>query len=49
LTDTTDFKPGLRGEVDIAASATTATSRISRVGSEQTSVTYLERRADLKY
>ena len=49
LTDTTDFKPGLRGEVDIAAVSDNSYFQDFGVGSDQTSVTYLERRADLKY
>ncbi len=49
LTDTTDFKSGLRGEVDIAAVSDNSYFTDFGVGSEQTSVTYLERRTDLKY
>jgi LPS-assembly protein len=47
--DTTDFKPGLRGEVDLAAVSDSTYFEDFGVGSEETSVTYLERRADLKY
>jgi len=47
--NTTDFKPGLRGEVDLAAVSDSAYFEDFGVGSEETSVTFLERRADLKY
>jgi LPS-assembly protein len=47
--DTTDFKSGLRGEVDVAAVSDSTYFEDFGVGSEETSVTYLERRADLKY
>jgi LPS-assembly protein len=49
VTDTTDFKSGLRGEIDIASVSDNSYFEDFGVGSEQTSVTYLERRADLKY
>ncbi len=49
LSDVTDFKRGLRGEVDIAAVSDSSYFENFGVGSEQTSVTFLERRADLKY
>ncbi len=49
VTDTTDFKAGLRGEIDIASVSDNSYFEDFGVGSEQTSVTYLERRADIKY
>jgi LPS-assembly protein len=49
VTDVTDFKRGLRGEVDIAAVSDSSYFENFGVGSEQTSVTFLERRADLRY
>jgi LPS-assembly protein len=49
LTDVTDFKPGLRSDVDIAAVSDSNYFQDFGVGSEQTSVTFLERTADLKY
>jgi len=49
VSEVTDFKRGLRGEVDIAAVSDSSYFENFGVGSEQTSVTFLERRADLKY
>ncbi len=48
-TDTTDFAPGLRAEVDAAAVSDSTYFEDFGVGSEETSVTFLERRGDLKY
>ena len=45
----TDFKPGLRLDADIAGVSDSNYFQDFAVGSDQTSVTYLERRADLLY
>jgi len=47
--NTTDFKSGLRGELDVAAVSDSSYFEDFGVGSEETSVTFLQRRADLKY
>ena len=47
--DITDFEPGLRLDVDVASVSDSHYFQDFAVGSEQTSVTYLERRADLRY
>jgi LPS-assembly protein len=49
LTDITDFKTGLRLDTDIAAVSDSRYFEDFAVGSDQTSVTFLERRADLLY
>jgi LPS-assembly protein len=49
FTDVTDFKPGLRLDTDIAAVSDSNYFVDFAVGSDQTSVTYLERRIDLLY
>jgi LPS-assembly protein len=49
LDNVTDFKPGLRGDVDVAAVSDSNYFQDFGVGSEQTSVTFLQRSADLKY
>jgi LPS-assembly protein len=49
LTDITDFKEGLRLDTDIAAVSDSSYFEDFAVGSDQTSVTFLERRADLLY
>ncbi len=48
-TDVTDFQRGLRFEADIASVSDSNYFQDFAVGSEQTSVTYLERRAEVKY
>jgi len=48
-TDVTDFKRGLRFDADIAAVSDSNYFQSFAVGTEQTSVTFLERRADLLY
>ncbi len=47
--DTTDFREGLRFDADIAAVSDSNYFLDFAVGSDQTSVTYLERRADVLY
>jgi LPS-assembly protein len=47
--DVMDFKAGLRLDVDVASVSDSNYFQDFAVGSEQTSVTYLERRADLLY
>ena len=49
FTDVTDFHPGLRLDADIAAVSDSNYFVDFAVGSDQTSVTYLERRIDLLY
>ena len=49
FTDTTDFKRGLRFDTDIASVSDSQYFEDFAVGSDQTSVTFLERRADLLY
>ena len=49
FTDVTDFHPGLRLDADIAAVSDSNYFVDFAVGSDQTSVTYLERRVDLLY
>jgi LPS-assembly protein len=48
-TDITDIRPGLRFDADIAGVSDSNYFQSFAVGTEQTSVTYLERRADLLY
>jgi LPS-assembly protein len=48
-TDVTDFKRGLRFDADIAAVSDSNYFQSFAVGTEQTSVTFLQRRADLLY
>jgi len=47
FTDTTDFKRGMRFDTDIASVSDSQYFEDFAVGSDQTSVTFLERRADL--
>lgn len=49
LHEITDFKQGLRFDVDIASVSDSNYFQDFAIGSEQTSVTYLERRANLLY
>ena len=49
FTDITDFKEGLRFDTDIASVSDSSYFEDFAVGSDQTSVTFLERRADLLY
>ncbi len=49
FTDITDFKRGLRFDTDIASVSDSKYFEDFAVGSDQTSVTFLERRADLLY
>ena len=49
LRDVTDFKAGLRLDADLASVSDSNYFQDFAIGSEQTSVTYLERRADLLY
>jgi LPS-assembly protein len=49
ITDVTDFEHGLRFETDIASVSDSSYFSDFAVGSEQTSVTFLERRADFLY
>jgi LPS-assembly protein len=49
FTDITDFKRGLRFDTDIASVSDSSYFEDFAVGSDQTSVTFLERRADLLY
>jgi LPS-assembly protein len=49
LTDVTDIRPGLRFDADVAAVSDSNYFVDFAVGSDQTSVTYLERRLDLLY
>ena len=49
FTDTTDFKRGLRFDTDIASVSDSQYFEDFAVGSDQTSVTFLERRADVLY
>ncbi|GAC1672604.1 MAG: LPS-assembly protein LptD [Steroidobacteraceae bacterium] len=49
FTDITDFKTGLRFDADIASVSDSRYFEDFAVGSDQTSVTFLERRADLLY
>jgi LPS-assembly protein len=49
LTDITDFKKGMRFDTDIATVSDSSYFEDFAVGSDQTSVTFLERRADLLY
>jgi LPS-assembly protein len=49
MTDVTDIRPGLRLDVDAASVSDSDYFTDFAVGSEQTSVTYLERRADILY
>jgi LPS-assembly protein len=49
LTDVTDIRPGLRFATDIASVSDSNYFQSFAVGTEQTSVTFLERRADLLY
>jgi LPS-assembly protein len=49
FTDVTDLRPGLRFDTDIATVSDSNYFSDFAVGSEQTSVTYLERRADVRY
>src|SRR5882724_3482091 len=49
FTDVTDLRRGLRFDTDIATVSDSNYFSDFAVGSEQTSVTYLERRADVKY
>ena len=48
-TDVTDIRPGLRFDADIADVSDSNYFQNFAVGTDQTSVTYLERRADLLY
>ncbi|HMH88641.1 MAG TPA: LPS assembly protein LptD [Steroidobacteraceae bacterium] len=48
-TDITDIRPGLRFDADIASVSDSNYFQSFAVGTEQTSVTFLERRADLLY
>ena len=49
FTDITDFKTGMRFDTDIASVSDSKYFEDFAVGSDQTSVTFLERRADLLY
>jgi LPS-assembly protein len=49
FTDTTDFRRGMRFEADIADVSDSNYFQDFAVGSDQTSVTFLERRADVLY
>jgi LPS-assembly protein len=49
FTDITDFKRGMRFDTDIASVSDSRYFEDFAVGSDQTSVTFLERRADLLY
>jgi LPS-assembly protein len=49
FTDITDFKRGMRFDTDIATVSDSSYFEDFAVGSDQTSVTFLERRADLLY
>jgi LPS-assembly protein len=49
ITDTTDFKRGMRFDADIASVSDSKYFEDFAVGSDQTSVTFLERRADILY
>jgi LPS-assembly protein len=49
FTDITDFKEGLRFDTDIAMVSDSSYFEDFAVGSDQTSVTFLERRADILY
>ncbi len=49
FTDITDFKTGMRFDADIAAVSDSRYFEDFAVGSDQTSVTFLERRADFLY
>lgn len=49
LTDITDIKPGLRFDADIASVSDSSYFENFGAGTDQTSVTFLERRADLLY
>ncbi|MGC1388565.1 MAG: LPS assembly protein LptD [Steroidobacteraceae bacterium] len=49
LTDITDLKPGLRLDADIASVSDSSYFENFGAGTDQTSVTFLERRADLLY
>jgi LPS-assembly protein len=49
VTDITDFKRGMRFDTDIASVSDSTYFEDFAVGSDQTSVTFLERRADILY
>jgi len=49
FTDITDFKTGMRFDTDIASVSDSSYFEDFAVGSDQTSVTFLERRADVLY
>ena len=49
FTDVTDFKRGMRFDTDIATVSDSSYFEDFAVGSDQTSVTFLERRADILY
>ena len=49
ITDTTDFKRGMRFDADIASVSDSRYFEDFAVGSDQTSVTFLERRAEVLY
>jgi LPS-assembly protein len=49
ITDITDFKRGMRFDADIASVSDSRYFEDFAVGSDQTSVTFLERRADILY
>ncbi len=49
FTDTTDFKRGMRFDADIASVSDSKYFEDFAVGSDQTSVTFLERRAEILY
>jgi LPS-assembly protein len=49
ITDVTDFEPGLRFDTDITTVSDSSYFSDFAVGSEQTSVTFLQRRADFLY
>ncbi len=49
ITDITDIKPGMRFDLDLAGVTDSNYFQDFAVGSDQTSVTFLERRADLLY
>jgi LPS-assembly protein len=49
ITDTTDFKRGMRFDADIASVSDSRYFEDFAVGSDQTSVTFLERRAEILY
>jgi LPS-assembly protein len=49
LTDVTDLRPGLRFDADIASVSDSSYFENFGAGTDQTSVTFLERRADLLY